>query len=101
MDNVMSFLWNMLTWIENILKDINLSNPYAWIKGLVALIILVVALVNLRNAEEQQDMAFDMDRNTAADRICRQIRLLETRVWTQTWSLITVITLFFLLSILV
>ena len=101
MDNVMSFLWNMLTWVENILKDINLSNPYAWIKGLVALVILAVALVNLRNAEEQQDMALDMDRRSAADRICRQIRLLETRVWTQTWSLITVITLFFLLSSLV
>ncbi len=101
MDSLVPFLWDMLTSVENILTHISLSSPYAWIKGLVALVILVVALVNLRHAEEQQDIALDMNRNSAADRICRQIRLLETRVWIQTWSLITVITLFFLLYALV
>ncbi len=53
------------------------SNP-----GTIAgILLLIVAFLNSRRATEQQDTAFDMPENTDTDRICRHIRLLETRVW--------------------
>jgi hypothetical protein len=47
-----------------------------------------LALVNVRHASKQQEAAWDMPDDKDTEIICRQIRLLETRVWIMGWSII-------------
>ncbi len=49
------------------------------------LILIFTAWVNQRHAEKMLEKAFDMPEDTKTDRICRQIQMLENRVWSQSW----------------
>jgi hypothetical protein len=61
-----------------------ISHPSAW----VGLFLLLCFFINGRHAEKQQDRAWDMPVDNATDRVCRQIHLLETRVWVMSWWII-------------
>lgn len=50
-------------------------------KIIVGIMLAVGAVINAWHAGKQQDKAFDMPANSDTERICRQIRLLETRIW--------------------
>jgi len=53
------------------------SNP-----GVIpGIILVVIAFLDAQHASEQQDAAFDMPENSDTEKICRHIRLLETRIW--------------------
>ena len=47
--------------------------------------ILILAFINGGHASTQQDIAWDMSTDTGTAKICRQIRLLETRIWVLGW----------------
>jgi hypothetical protein len=64
-----------------------LSHPSVW----AGVCLLFCAFINHRHAEKQQDEAFNMPESNETDRLCRQIRLLETRIWLQTWWIIAAI----------
>lgn len=68
------------------------SNPNV----LVGCLLLVMVLFNVRHALKQQDAAFDMPEDTDVNRICRQIRMLETRVWSMGWKLFAAVALLLL-----
>ena len=59
--------------------------------SLVGIVLLLVAYINHRHAVKQQDAAFDMPDDTDTQKICRQIRLLETRVWILSWWIVAAI----------
>ena len=62
----------------------HLINPGA----LLGLLLCIIALVNVRHATSQQDAVWDMPEDTDTEKTCRQIRLLETRVWVIGWEII-------------
>jgi len=59
-----------------LLEHIN-SSP----KIIAGIMLSIGGAINAWHAGKQQDKAFDMPENSDAERICRQIRLLETRIW--------------------
>lgn len=49
--------------------------------SIAGICLVIIAFMNARHATEQQDAAFDMPESSDTEKICRQIRLLETRIW--------------------
>lgn len=49
--------------------------------AIAGICLVIIFFMNARHATEQQDAAFDMPENSDTERICRHIRLLETRIW--------------------
>ena len=63
--------------IETMTNNLIASN----INVIMGVFLIISSYFNGRHAEKQQDLAFEMPDNSDAEKICRQIRLLETRVW--------------------
>ena len=63
------------------------SHPSSWI----GIVLLLVAFINNRHAVKQQEAAWDMPDDTDTQKICRQLRLLETRIWVLGWWIIAAI----------
>ena len=70
---------NFLTY----LKD----HPASWF----GIVLIVTALINYKRAEKQHDEVWAMSEESNTDRICKQIRLLDIRVWSQTCWLLLVL----------
>lgn len=65
------------------------SGPKEW----TGVALFVMAVMNVRHALTQQDEAFDLPEETATDRLCRQIRFVEMRIWVLGWYLFGAIAL--------
>jgi|GEM_PF-5714884 len=48
---------------------------------IVGLCLVLIATLNSRLAAQQQDEAYNMPEDSDTEKICRQIRMLETRIW--------------------
>ena len=74
--------------VVDTLEDMYGEDRKSLFKDVFGVLIMITASVNTRHSEKQIDKAFDMSEDTKTDRICRQIRMLETRVWSQSWEII-------------
>ena len=68
----------------NIILEHIKSSPSAWI----GIGFVIAAIVNHRQSCKIQDEAWDMPEETDADKICRQVSLLETSIRIQSWWLV-------------
>ena len=71
--------------MDSLLSNLKSSSPW------IGIGLLLISVLNHRHAVKQQDEAWDMEPDTETGMICRQIRLLETRVWVQSWWIISAI----------
>jgi len=70
------------------IQDMYGNDIKSLVKDGIGVLVVISSCVNIRHSEKQIDKAFDMPENTQTDRICRQIRMLETRVWSQSWEIV-------------